>query len=154
LRTEADWPEAKMFKVKNTMLAYLAGFFDGEGCISITKGKNHLGNVQYGLRVIVSNTNDYVLQMYKFSFGGRIQKRKYKKPEWRDCFAWELSSTRAYDFLKCVYPYLILKKAQADLAFDFQENQSTYDGSNRKLSDKELSIREAQRILMQDLKRR
>ena len=143
-----------MFKVKNTKLAYLAGFFDGEGCISITKGKNHLGNIQYSLRVIVSNTNDYVLQLYKFSFGERIQKRKHNKPEWRDCYAWELSSNRAYDFLKCVYPYLALKKPQADLAFEFQKNQSNYAGSNLKLNDKELSIREAQRILMQDLKRR
>lgn len=143
-----------MLKSKSTRLAYLAGFFDGEGCIAIVKGKNHLGNVQYSLRAIVSNTNDYVLHLYKFSFGGRIQKRKYKKPEWRDCYAWELSSTRAYDFLKCVYPYLMLKKAQADLAFEFQENQSKYDGSNLKLSDKELSMREAQRILMQELKRR
>ena len=108
-----------MFKGKSARVAYLAGFFDGEGCVRIIKGKNHLGNVQYSLRVIVSNTNDYVLHLYKLSFGGRIQKRKYKKPEWRDCYAWELSSTRAYDFLKCVYPYLILKKAQADLAFEF-----------------------------------
>jgi len=143
-----------MFKGKSVRLAYLAGFFDGEGCITIIKGKNHMGNVQYSLRAIVSNTNDYVLQMYEFSFGGRIQKRKYKKPGWRDCYAWELSSTRAYEFLKCVYPYLTIKKAQADLAFAFQENQSKYDGSNLKLRDEELSIREAQRILMQDLKRR
>jgi hypothetical protein len=53
----------------------------------------------------------------------------------------------------CV-PLLTIKKAQADLAFEFQENQSKYDGSNLKLRDEELSIREAQRILMQDLKRR
>jgi hypothetical protein len=92
--------------------------------------------------------------MYKFSFGGRIQKRKHNKPKWRDCYSWELNSTQAYDFLKCVYPYLTIKKAQADLAFEFQENQSKYDGSNLKLRDEELSIREAQRILMQDLKRR
>ena len=143
-----------MLKGKNARLAYLAGFFDGEGCIAIIKGKNHLGNVQYSLIVIVSNTSDYILHLYKLSFGGRIQKRKHKKPEWRDCYVWELSSTRAYDFLKCVYPYLILKKAQADLAFEFQENQSKYDGSNLKLSDKEISMREEQRILMQDLKRR
>jgi hypothetical protein len=143
-----------MFKGKSARLSYLAGFFDGEGCIAIVKGKNHLGNVQYSLRVIVSNTNEYVLHLYKLSFGGSIQKRKYEKPEWRDCYAWALSSTRAYDFLKCVYPYLILKKAQADLAFEFQENQSKYDGSNLRLSDKELSMRDEQRILMQELKRR
>lgn len=143
-----------MFKKEKPRLAYLGGFFDGEGCISIVKGKNHLGNTQYSLRVIVSNTNDYVLQLYKFSFGGRIRKRKHDKPKWRDCYSWELSSTQAYDFLKCLYPYLVIKKAEADLAFEFQENQSTYEGSNVKLNDKELSIREAQRVLMQHLKRR
>lgn len=143
-----------MFETKNTSLAYLAGFFDGEGCISIIKGKNRLGNTQYGLRVIVSNTNNYVLQLYKFSFSGRIQKRKHDKPKWRDCYAWGLSSTQAYDFLKCLYTYLVIKKAEADLAFEFQENQSTYEGSNLRLGDKELSMREAQRILMQQLKRR
>lgn len=111
-----------MLKGTTNRLSYLAGFFDGEGCVTIIKGKNHLGNVQYSLRVIVSNTNEYVLHLYKLSFGGRIQKRKYKKPGWRDCYAWELSSTRAYDFLKCMYPYLILKKAQADLGFEFQDN--------------------------------
>src|SRR4030042_6476953 len=142
-----------VLKGKCSRLAYLAGFFDGEGCIAIVKDKNHLGNVQYSLRVIVSNTNDYVLHLYKLSFGGRIHKREYKQPEWRDCYAWALNSTRAYDFLKCVYPYLILKKAQADLAFEFQENQSKYAASNLRLSDKEISMREEQRILMQDLKR-
>ncbi|MBM3118943.1 MAG: hypothetical protein FJ006_05225 [Chloroflexi bacterium] len=142
-----------MIKAKGARLAYLAGFFDGEGCVTVVKGKNHLGNIQYSLRVIVSNTNEYVLKMYQFSFGGRIQKHKHNKPKWRDCYFWQLSSTQAYTFLKCVYPYLTLKKSQADLAFEFQENQSKYDGSNLKLNDRELSIREAQRILMQDLKR-
>jgi len=64
-----------MFKVKNTKLAYLSGFFGREGCISITKGENHLGNIQYSLRVIVSNTNDYVLQLYKFSLAQAQQTR-------------------------------------------------------------------------------
>jgi hypothetical protein len=139
---------------KSSHLGYLAGFFDGEGCISITKGKNHLGNTQYSLRVIVSNTNDYVLKLFKFSFGGRIQKRKLSRPNWRDCYAWELSSTKAYDFLKCIHPYLVIKKAEAELAFEFQEHQSTYTGNNLKCDKEELALRESQRILMQDLKRR
>ncbi len=156
LRSNYKFVYFSMDKISNkSRLPYLTGFFDGEGCIAIIKGKNRLGNTQYGLRVIVSNTNEYVLQLFKFTFGGRIYKKKHLESiKWRDCYAWTLNALNAYEFLKSIYPYLIIKKAEADLAFEFQENQSDYVHGSARLNKKVLDLREKQRILMQELKRR
>lgn len=140
-----------MFKGKDTRLAYFGGLFDGEGCISIIKGKNGRGNVQYSLRTIVTNTNKYVLQLYQLSFGGCVREHKSSHIKWRDCYTWELSSRQAFDFLKTIYPYLVIKRAEADVAFEFQDRQSVQ--RNKPIPDTELAVREAQRILMQELKR-
>ncbi len=53
-----------------SQLAYLAGFFDGEGCVSITK------NGSVDLRIV--NTNKSVLEEFKDRFGGSVTSRKQR----------------------------------------------------------------------------
>ena len=101
---------------------YTAGLFDGEGCVSIAKyypiySKTRL---QYCLRVYISSTNKEIIETLKENYGGSwsIAKRPSKN---KVGYNWNLATDQAYSFLKRIYPYLIIKKEQADTAFAFVE---------------------------------
>ena len=98
-------------------LAYMAGFFDGEGSVSLyIKGK------RYELQVCLSNTNEWVVRLFQFNFGGGVylDKRNEKNPNHRDAWRWQLRAKKAVKFLNVLHPYLILKKPQSALATSFQ----------------------------------
>ena len=60
-------------------IKYLAGFFDGEGCVEINPNK-----IQD--RISVVNTNKIILECIQETFGGTIYSKKIfglsKKPQW------------------------------------------------------------------------
>ena len=101
---------------------WLAGFFDGEGCINITvRGKNR----QVVLRIMLANTDYALLQKIQKHFGGSLTRRPHKKhPEWKPfcCLTWTHSA--AFALLHTLRPLLQLKNAQAQLALEFYEFQS------------------------------
>lgn len=86
---------------------YLAGFFDGEGSISLT-GKTP------SLTVRLCNTyKDVIVSIYQ-DHGGCLSDRGN---------AWLVSwgGTTALKVVAFMYPHLIVKKAQADLALAHQD---------------------------------
>lgn len=93
--------------------SYIAGFFDGEGCINTSKS---------GLRATITNTDLEILLLIKEYFNkGKIRQRVLKEWETRKpCFMLEYWSNEAVEFLNIVYPFLIVKKEQARLAFEYQ----------------------------------
>jgi len=85
-------------------LGYLAGFFDGEGCVSV--GDN--GNI--ALRVI--NTNLEVLELFKEKLGGSIGSRTQivnKKQ-----YTWSVYGNNALKVASVLSPYCIEKKLQLE----------------------------------------
>lgn len=100
-----------------TNLAYLAGFFDGEGCIRIKKSYN--GSKACWVTVQISNTDRTILEEYKRLFGGEVHTRGKSKNF--QCYMYELSSSEAVDFLKTMVGHLRGKKAQAIYAIAFHE---------------------------------
>jgi hypothetical protein len=98
---------------------YMAGFFDGEGCINITIcGKNR----QTVLRVYVVNTDKDILLKIQSKFGGRLyHSDKGNNKGWKTfrCLDWR--GPHAIKLLQSIYPHLLLKRPQADLAFKFYE---------------------------------
>lgn len=112
----------KIINGKNTItseIAYIAGFFDGEGCVRIKKA-NQGGNSYY-LIAHITNTNPVILQKVKDLFGGntRMQEKGRKKP----VYNWCITSSEANDFIKTLYPFLIEKKTQVDLGIKFHESK-------------------------------
>jgi len=86
-------------------LSYLAGFFDGEGCIDTTRRS---------LRVTLTNIQTKVLEISQRFWGGSIQSiGKATKAR-----AWQLHGKDAVAFLKDIVPYLHIKHAQAILAIE------------------------------------
>jgi hypothetical protein len=91
---------------------YFAGHFDGEGCIAMRdSGKSY--------KIFVTITAAYlpVLELYKNFFGGNICKSTgTNKPLWK----WMLHGYKAnLFFLETLYPYLLEKNLQAEVALDF-----------------------------------
>jgi len=142
---------------RRTQLAYFAGFFDGEGCILIEKPiykrKNGKESPNYTLVVKTDNTNEWILQRLRMCFGGSVYlhhpvgEALNVRPIW----VWVVRAKCAGKFLKAIVPYLILKKPEAEIAIAFQELKTTKWFVH--LSDKEKAIQEAQRIMLQKLKR-
>jgi len=106
------WAWAKTFypeRLTKTDLAYLAGLFDGEGCIMRRR---------YGRRVYyhiqITNTYEPVMDWLQ-SYGGRVQARRPDLNErWKPKFDWCISrKLDVYAFLLCVLPYLKIKRQQA-----------------------------------------
>ena len=95
--------------------AYAAGIVDGEGCIMITKV-----GVSYAPLVTVSNTNFELMEELHKTYGGKIYKisKPKNKLHWKDSWQWRIHWSYAVDFLKEIYPFLIIKKKQADLVFE------------------------------------
>lgn len=109
----------------------LAGFFDGEGWVTITKtwvkhpkvwkkiGRPPGGLAHYHiLRLGVGNTNQQAVERFREVYGGDIQCRKGKGKN-KDCWVWRVSGERAYRVLTDFLPYLIVKRKQAEVALKF-----------------------------------
>ena len=108
--------------MNKSKLNYVAGFFDGEGYIAITKN--------YQLRIGVSNTNRDILEWLKIHFGGTIQKRPWRHCEaktHKPAYLWRLGAHQSINLLKQIYPYLKLKRLQTEIAFELRK---TFDTPN------------------------
>ena len=127
-------------------MAYMAGIFDGEGCICLRKCKKR----SVVLDISFANTNEWLIQWAKFAFGGKVYLVEQSSPSskgknWKPYWRWAMSSNKALGFLRLLYPYLRLKKPQAELAIKFQEARG---GTGCRFTDEERAIAEAQRIVM------
>ena len=139
--------------MKAVDLAYVAGLFDGEGCVCLaTSGKTATGKQRIQLVVNLANTNEWITQWLKFNFGGQVYKDKIsKRIVFRsDAWRWQLRSRQATLFLELILPYLKLKKPQAQLAIQFQSRQKI----GRYQSDGKEILDEANRMLMRKYNRK
>ena len=120
-------------------IEYLAGFFDGEGSVSVVNSLNN-GRHSFQVWVQVSNTDIDILETYQRLFKGQIRKLSKKKAHHKQAWMWRVVSKQAVAFLTAIEPYLTIKKEQAQLAIKFQQ-----DRANKKLghplSDEELELR-------------
>lgn len=94
-------------------LSYIAGFFDGEGCVNISKS---------GLRATITNTDINVLLLIQKCYSkGKIRSRKLKDGEKRKpCYMLEFWSGDASLFLQSIIELLIIKKEQAEIGLLYQ----------------------------------
>jgi len=106
----------------NEYLSYIAGLFDGEGSVSIRHNK-HTG--QHALHVRIAQNIEPVLRSIANNFG--FEKCLYKDKEYpkykakRIMWRFILGNKKAAQFLNLIYPYLIIKRKQAEIGLKFQE---------------------------------
>lgn len=118
---------------------YLAGFFDGEGCIVITKSRHknpHPGpkhghyNILYRLNVRLPNTNKATIEWLVDRIGGgmfQVIQRGNRKPAWM----WFLDGWRAKPMLEMLQPVVFLKRRQCAMALQFLDLWGTRNAEER-----------------------
>ncbi|MGI8640372.1 MAG: hypothetical protein ACR2MG_10570 [Pyrinomonadaceae bacterium] len=139
-KTELKTPNAQN-------LAYYAGMFDGEGhiTIAISQGKKQSS---FWLQIGITNTFLSLIDELQKDFGiGHFSETSGNRTNVRFCKTWRCTSNQAMHVLKCLLPYLRVKKDQAKLAIEFQERLSSRtDTGNewkREYKDKLLELKQA-----------
>ena len=105
-------------------LAWAAGVVDGEGCIHIatTRDRRVAGTyVRYDLRVSVANIDPRMCLRLRDLFGGGLT--AYSRARGRPYLVWAVSGARAVQILHELYPFLVCKQDQAEVAFAWDETR-------------------------------
>ena len=133
------------------LYAYAAGIIDGEGSIGLNRITGEKRRARYTMRVVIGITDPYLPLFFQESFGGNIWVEKKQNPKHKDCWFWCLSAKKAVPFLTEILPYLHIKRPQAELALRWQARKKL---RHTPLTDREMALEEADRILMLSYNRR
>ena len=103
-------------------LGWLAGIVDGEGSITLPRGKTRSGYIYYSIRVSIPNTDARIMSKIQELTLHRLGKvYPHKRPSRsRPIYCWITSARRALCFLYLIIPFLVAKKEQAELAVEMQ----------------------------------
>ena len=94
-------------------IPYVAGFFDGDGCVVF---RPKTGTVC----AEICQKFPAICEAFKLQFGGSIYKGKD-----REQYTWHLGSTKAVDFYKRILPFLHGKKRQVEIIFEYVAGKLT-----------------------------
>ena len=140
--------------------SYLAGLFDGEGCIFI--GKRSLVRLtvpQYHLSASINMVHRPLIDALAEQLDCYviIHRKDLKNPKHRAAYEIIMGSNRARDFLLSIFDELVVKKEEARLAIMFQNHLNEYRRAIPQMSAKELQAlmdyREVIRLKVKALKR-
>jgi hypothetical protein len=113
----------------NNDAVYLAAVLDCEGWITLSKLGNSRG-VGLVLTLGVGNTNYVLTDWLKNTYGGSVYKTHRDSVKHKDYYTWRIHGNKALEVLRLAYPYMMMKRAQAEVAIEFQtnmHNKNTYN---------------------------
>lgn len=114
----------RTISVTREQLAYTAGLFDGEGCVTFQKNarrKDGIRHVFY-IAVYIVNTDASIMEWLHTTYGGYVHCRKSgTKVGWKPYRNWRLSWGEAADFLAAIKPWTIIKRKQVDVALQWRD---------------------------------
>lgn len=127
-------------------LSYIAGLFDGEGCVNIEKNKasDMLSGFRYQLKTTIQIREAWILEELKNIFGGSLIYYKDSFEKHSPTGRWRLTDKKAGLFLKIILPYLRLKKEQAIVGIEFRKSKESFKhGYAKKISieQEEIQVR-------------
>lgn len=113
-------------------IGYFAGFFDGEGWLSIVPRKSARRGVTYHYHTLMAGAGQCdprPIELLKKTFGGSISCSKIKcnthgVANGNAFFSWQVHSKNAAAFLETIRPYLIHKQEQCDIALSWRRYSS------------------------------
>jgi len=131
---------------RNSQIAWISGFFDGEGCISICKQPYESSDGKrkhsHRLTVCISQNNYEVLQHFKdmSDIHGKIFKVKRTVDVNRQCYTLKYDARHAYRLLILMRPFLVRKGAEVDAIkmFWIEGQMETRGRTGRKPVDPEI----------------
>jgi len=107
----------------NNILAYTAGYLDGDGCFFV--GKN-IRSSKYRNGIIVNSTDPTIVRTFKTQFGGqiRINKINPKFKNYNPINTWYIQGKNAIPFCQNILPFLKEKRNDALTFVDFMKETS------------------------------
>lgn len=119
----------------NLPLEYLAGYFDGEGCISVSYARSG----QFRLQMLINSSDLGILQAFSEVLGGRvIPWKKSTCARKRRLYRWQLNGSIAQAAIRKLLPFLVGKRDVANLALKIQFNPR-FSGSMSISEDEKLN---------------
>lgn len=102
--------------------AYLAGFFDGEGCVGIYRSSSRGGfRLLVQITQNVSPSSIVLFQQVQQIWGGSISTSV--SANGTEKLGYQVGSDKAVKFLSDLLPYLREKREQAEVAIEWQKNR-------------------------------
>lgn len=128
--------------------AYLAGLFDGEGCVSLVRVKDERAYREFWsnfesdtytpvLKVVLASTTRSIVYYLKELFGGSISCRSSNGTNRKPLYSWCIVSSAAIDFLNSILPYLRIKKEQALIGIAWQDTVKDRGPCSYSIEEKE-----------------
>lgn len=93
--------------------AYVAGLFDGEGCVATRHRRR-----AFAVYARLSMTDPRAMLAIAHEFGGKVSpcKRDRRGKRTRQCWHWDLFGAKAKVFFETILPYCVVKKDEVALA--------------------------------------
>jgi len=118
--------------LEDDVIIYLAGLCDGEAYIGIKKTKNQSQSMKkngvrsptYHERIQLRMVDPEGVLLFKQTFGGHHYREKAHCNNGRPLWMVNLSDKQAYEAVSRLYPYLRVKKKQAELIFKLREDKN------------------------------
>lgn len=134
--------------------AYAAGFFDGEGCVTILRYKQtNRANAGYRLHARIVQKHQNPLNAIVSAMGyGKVYKMKGVVQS-QDGFQLQFTGIEAVNFLQTILPYLILKRDQVLLGLEYYEKTRWDRSDGYRVSDEMNTLRESYYKRLQAMKK-
>ena len=111
----------------DTDLAYFAGLFDGEGCISMAEHTN--GRIPRLIVQMAISHKPALIRLQQWFGGGIYEQKRYSN---KPMFAWQIGSFEdQFRFLDAIQPFLDEKRTQADAALLYLAERKKYSDRSR-----------------------
>ena len=114
--------------IDERVLAYIAGIMDADGYFTIkrdtyrTRVIKDRENPTYYERVGIKQTSKEAIELIYKYFGGYYHIEKSSAKNGKPLYAVELRNLKAHNFIKAIYPYLRIKKKQAEILLKLRES--------------------------------
>jgi len=126
--------------------AWVAGFVDGEGCLTITRSRNKVGTWTFTPVVVIANTVRAPLdEIHRRAGVGSVNTRPRPAP-FKTQYQYTVGSQNAQRFIRAIRPYLRVKGAQADILLRFVALDRSTSGGRRADQRANYAVRRAPQV--------
>jgi len=137
-------------KIGKVNLAYLAGFFDADGCVAVGEYTDDKKNRFY-CAATVGQISREILNSYCSIFGGAVNRQTWtieKNPQRRTNYSWRAAGKSGEMFFKTILPYLRQKQKQVYLALEFRKTIGLQGAS----ASRKISVRKIRKDLIDEIR--
>ena len=137
-----------MNELSEAEIAYLAGFFDADGCVNITKSKiKQRKTPRHQLQVVFAQSDKPFLEDLKQLTGiGGVYRLPDIEFQTKTRYSWHMTGKQAAGILSAMLPHLRVKRKQAELGLALQATKAV---NYRRKGTPDPVLEERDRILEQ-----